>query len=107
MAFGDSYGYRTNSRFVAAVAESAERTHPNPAAGPEEGTTGVDADGVPVELTVVDLVLLGFDSGRRNNVVVSDETVWADIPVNQAVPAAAAEALTGADSVAPGETTGA
>jgi hypothetical protein len=51
MAFGDVYGFKTNSRVVVAVAESDEY-----------------ADG---EDTVVDVVLLGFDNGRRRGVVVA------------------------------------
>jgi hypothetical protein len=51
MAFGDVYGFKTNSRVVVAVAESDEY-----------------ADG---EDTVVDVVLLGVDNGRRRGVVVA------------------------------------
>ena len=51
MAFGDVYGFKTNSRVVVAVAESDEY-----------------ADGGD---TVVDVVLLGVDNGRRRGVVVA------------------------------------
>ena len=51
MAFGDIYAYKTNSRNVAAIAES------------DEYTVGSD--------TVVDLVLIGVASGRRTAVVVA------------------------------------
>lgn len=90
MAFGDVYGYKTNSRFVAAVAESEER---------ESNPDYVDETETPEEESrlVVDLVLLGFANGRRNNVVVADDSASAE--VNQAVAAPVT------DGSAPGDTT--
>jgi hypothetical protein len=66
MAFGDIYGFKTNSRVVVAVAESDEYS----------------GDG---EDTLVDLILLGFDSGRRTGVPVA--ATEGDAPVNWAFPA--------------------
>lgn len=63
MAFGDVYGYKTNSRSVAAIAEGDEDT--------ENGVT-----------TVEHLVLVGFANGRRKNVVVAESEAAAE--VNQA-----------------------
>lgn len=65
MAFGDVYGFKTNSRVVVAVAESDE----------------FSGDG---EDTLVDLVLLGFDNGRRSGVTVAANEGAA--LVNQAFP---------------------
>ena len=62
MAFGDTYGYKTNNRFVAAVATS------------------------DVEDDVVDLVLLGFANGQRKSVPVASTQAAAEN--NQAVAAA-------------------
>lgn len=62
MAFGDTYGYKTNNRFVAAVATS------------------------DVEDDVVDLVLLGFANGQRKSVPVAATQAVAEN--NQAVAAA-------------------
>ena len=66
MAFGDTYGYKTTNRFVAAVATSDE-----------EGVTGEE---------VVDLVLLGFANGQRKSVPVAADQASAEN--NQAVAAA-------------------
>jgi len=73
MAFGDTYGYKTTNRFVAAVATS----------DPVDG--------------VVDVVLLGFANGQRKSVPVAvvgtgDEAdnifaTLADVPNNYAVAA--------------------
>lgn len=60
MAFGSAYAYHTNTRDVVALAES------------DEYSVGGN--------TVVDLVLVGFDNGRRTAVVVGDG-------INQASPA--------------------
>ena len=58
MAFGDVYAFRTNSRAVVALAES------------DEYSVGED--------TVVDVVLVGVDSGRRTGVpVAASEGEWA------------------------------
>jgi hypothetical protein len=58
MAFGDVYAFRTNSRAVVAIAES------------DEYSAGED--------TVVDVVLVGVDSGRRTGVTVAaSEGDWA------------------------------
>jgi hypothetical protein len=66
MAFGDVYGFKTNSRVVVAIAESDEYSG-----------NGED--------TVVDVVLLGVDNGRRRGVVVAaDEAAAA---VNEVFPA--------------------
>ena len=51
MAFGDTYGYKTTNRFVAAVATS--------------DVEGEDGD------AVVDVVLLGFANGQRKSVPVA------------------------------------
>lgn len=51
MAFGEIYAFRTNSRSVVAIAESDERS------------VGDD--------TVVDVVLVGVDNGRRSGVKVA------------------------------------
>jgi hypothetical protein len=66
MAFGDVYGYRTNTKDVVAFAEG------------DEYTVGSD--------TVVDLVLTGQSSGgaRRKAVVVGDDTGAGAATVNQA-----------------------
>jgi hypothetical protein len=57
MAFGDIYAFRTNSRSVVAIAES------------DEYSAGED--------TVVDVVLVGVDSGRRTGVpVAASEGDW-------------------------------
>jgi hypothetical protein len=66
MAFGDVYGFRTNSYDVVAFAES------------DEYSVGGD--------TVVDLILVGFDNGRRTAVVAADSE---SALVNQAWPAGA------------------
>ena len=52
MAFGDVYAFRTNSRSVVAIAESDEYS-------------GAGED------TVVDVVLVGVDNGRRTGVPVA------------------------------------
>ena len=66
MAFGEVYGFKTNSRVVVAIAESDEYSG-----------NGED--------TVVDVVLLGVDNGRRRGVVVAaDEAAAA---VNEVFPA--------------------
>jgi hypothetical protein len=58
MAFGDIYAFRTNSRSVVAIAES------------DEYSAGED--------TVVDVVLVGVDNGRRTGVsVAATEGDWA------------------------------
>ena len=58
MAFGDIYAFRTNSRAVVAIAES------------DEYSAGED--------TVVDVVLVGVDNGRRAGVsVAASEGEWA------------------------------
>ena len=76
MAFGDTYGYKTTNRFVAAVATS------------------------DVEDDVVDVVLLGFANGQRKSVPVAtinagapdpDAGIFAtlaDVPNNYALAAA-------------------
>lgn len=51
MAFGDAYKFKTNSRDVVALAES------------DEYSSGED--------TVVDIVLVGVDNGRRAGVLVA------------------------------------
>ena len=57
MAFGDIYAFRTNSRAVVAIAES------------DEYSAGED--------TVVDVVLVGVDNGRRAGVsVAGSEGEW-------------------------------
>ena len=57
MAFGDVYAFRTNSRAVVAIAES------------DEYSAGED--------TVVDVVLVGVDNGRRAGVpVAASEGEW-------------------------------
>lgn len=59
MAFGDIYAFRTNSRSVVAIAESDEYS-----GGGED--------------TVVDVVLVGVDNGRRTGVTVAaSEGEWA------------------------------
>lgn len=58
MAFGDIYAFRTNSRSVVAIAESDEYS-----GGGED--------------TVVDVVLVGVDNGRRTGVTVAaSEGEW-------------------------------
>jgi hypothetical protein len=59
MAFGDVYGYKTNSRSVPAFAIGDERT------------LGDD--------TVVDLVLVNFRGGPRLNVVVAASAEAAEV----------------------------
>jgi len=57
MAFGDIYAFRTNSRAVVAIAES------------DVYSAGED--------TVVDVVLVGVDNGRRAGVpVAASESEW-------------------------------
>ena len=80
MAFGDTYGYKTTNRFVAAVATS--------------DVEGEDGD------AVVDVVLLGFANGQRKSVPVAtinagapdpDAGIFAtlaDVPNNYALAAA-------------------
>jgi hypothetical protein len=66
MAFGDVYGFKTNSRVVVAIAESDEYSG-----------NGED--------TVVDVVLLGVDNGRRRGVSVAASEAAA--AVNEVFPA--------------------
>lgn len=54
MAFGDVYKFKTNSRDVVALAES------------DEYSSGED--------TVVDVVLVGVDNGRRAGVLVAADS---------------------------------
>jgi hypothetical protein len=68
MAFGDVYGFKTNSRVVVAVAET------------DEYSDGED--------TVVDVVLLGVDNGRRRGVLVAADAESA--AVNEVFPASEA-----------------
>lgn len=105
MAFGDSYAYKTNSRFVAAVAESDERATANPA---YDGTAGQDDSptGEPENFFAVDLVLVGFNNGRRNNTWVTVGAAgFNDVPTNTAVRAGELADLEAGTT--PGETTGA
>ena len=93
MAFGDAYAYKTNSRFVVALAESGER----------DRTVGGDT------VKVVDLVLHGFANGRRNNTIVGtveEDAKFSDLENNVAYkPEDVAEFVGDENSVAPGETT--
>lgn len=106
MAFGDSYAYKTNSRFVAAVAESDERTTDNPAWVDDGTQSDPDANGEPRYFYAVDLVLVGFNNGRRNNTWVTVGAAgFNDVATNTAVRAADLGTLE--DGTTPGETTGA
>lgn len=109
MAFADGYGYKTNSRFVVALAESDERATDNPdwtAEGAGEPYPDPDSTGQPRYFYAVDLVLHGFANGRRNNVPVTvGAAAFNDVPNNTVVRAADVDAL--AAGTTPGETTGA
>lgn len=106
MAFGDVYGYKTNSRFVVASAESDERETENPDWVDGGAQEDPDASGEPRYFYAVDLVLHGFANGRRNNCPVTvGAGAFNEVPTNTAVRAADVDAL--AAGTTPGETTGA